>query len=142
MRVLVVNGPNLNLLGTRRPEVYGTTTLGELEEMCRQWGTELGCEVSVFQSNHEGAIIDRLHEAIGRCDGIVINPGALTHYSYALHDAIEASNIPTVEVHISNIAARESWRAVSVIAPVCVASITGQGVEGYRRAIEVLAAGK
>ena len=142
MRVLVVNGPNLNLLGTRRPEVYGTTTLGELEEMCRQWGTELGCSVSVFQSNHEGAIIDRLHEAIGRCDGIVINPGALTHYSYALHDAIEASNIPTVEVHISNIAARESWRAVSVIAPVCVASITGQGVEGYRRAIEVLATGK
>ena len=142
MRVLVVNGPNLNLLGTRRPEVYGTTTLGELEEMCRQWGTELGCSVSVFQSNHEGAIIDRLHEAIGRCDGIVINPGALTHYSYALHDAIEALNIPTVEVHISNIAARESWRAVSVIAPVCVASITGQGVEGYRRAIEVLAAGK
>ena len=142
MRVLVVNGPNLNLLGTRRPEVYGTTTLGELGEMCRQWGTELGCSVSVFQSNHEGAIIDRLHEAIGRRDGIVINPGALTHYSYALHDAIEASNIPTVEVHISNIAARESWRAVSVIAPVCVASITGQGVEGYRRAIEVLAAGK
>ncbi|MEK7251846.1 MAG: type II 3-dehydroquinate dehydratase, partial [Actinomycetota bacterium] len=94
MHVLVVNGPNLNLLGTRRPEVYGATTLGELEEMCRQWGTELGCEVSVFQSNHEGAIIDRLHEAIGRCDGIVINPGALTHYSYALHDAIEASNIP------------------------------------------------
>ena len=140
MRVLVVNGPNLNLLGTRRPEVYGTTTLGELDELCRTWGTELGCTVTVFQSNHEGAIIDRLHEAIGRCDGIVINPGALTHYSYALRDAIEAVDIPTVEVHISDIAAREPWRASSVITEVCVASITGQGVAGYRRAIEVLSA--
>src|SRR3990170_4636216 len=98
MRLLVVNGPNLNLLGTRRPDVYGPTPLGELEEMCRHWGAGLDCEVTVFQSNHEGAIIDRLHEAIGRYDGIVINPGALSHYSYAIHDAIEAVAIDTVEV--------------------------------------------
>ena len=141
MRVLVVNGPNLNLLGTRRPDVYGQTTLGELEELCRQWGAELGCTVTVFQSNHEGAIIDRLHEAIGRFDGIIINPGALTHYSYAIHDAIEAVAIDTVEVHISDISAREEWRAKSVVAPACRATISGEGVAGYRRAIEVLVSG-
>ena len=139
MRVLVVNGPNLNLLGTRRPDIYGPTTLGELEARCRQWGAELGCEIAVFQSNHEGALIDRIHEAIGRCDGIVINPGALTHYSYALHDAIEAAAIPTVEVHLSDIAAREPWRAHSVIGPACRATITGRGAAGYREAIELLA---
>ncbi|HLE39418.1 MAG TPA: type II 3-dehydroquinate dehydratase [Acidimicrobiia bacterium] len=141
MRVLVVNGPNLNLLGTRRPDVYGQTTLGDLEELCRQWGAELGCTVTVFQSNHEGAIIDRLHEAIGRFDGIIINPGALTHYSYAIHDAIEAVAIDTVEVHISDISAREEWRAKSVVAPACRATISGEGVAGYRRAIEVLVSG-
>ncbi|MBI5157214.1 MAG: type II 3-dehydroquinate dehydratase [Acidimicrobiia bacterium] len=140
MRVLVVNGPNLNLLGTRRPEVYGATTLAELDELCRRWGAELGCEVAVFQSNHEGALIDRLHSAVGRCDGIVINPGALTHYSYALHDAIEAIAIPTIEVHLSDITTREPWRATSVITPVCRASISGEGTAGYRRAIEMLAA--
>ena len=141
MRVLVVNGPNLNLLGTRRPDVYGHITLGELEELCRQWGAELGCPVTVFQSNHEGAIIDRLHEAVGRFDGIVINPGALTHYSYAIHDAIEAVALPTVEVHISDVSARESWRAKSVVSPVCRATISGKGVDGYRRAIELLVSG-
>ena len=141
MRVLIVNGPNLNLLGTRRPDVYGQTTLGDLEELCRQWGAELGCTVTVFQSNHEGAIIDRLHEAIGRFDGIIINPGALTHYSYAIHDAIEAVAIDTVEVHISDISAREEWRAKSVVAPACRATISGEGVAGYRRAIEVLVSG-
>jgi 3-dehydroquinate dehydratase II len=138
MRVLVVNGPNLNLLGTRRPEIYGTTTLGELESLCRQWGAELGCDLEVFQSNHEGAIIDRLHQAIGRCDGIVINPGALTHSSYAIHDAIEAVEIPTIEVHISDITNREPWRRVSVIAPACRATISGQGVAGYRTAVAML----
>lgn len=141
MRVLVINGPNLNLLGTRRPDVYGHTTLGELEELCRRWGAELDCTVMVFQSNHEGAIIDRLHEAIGRYDGIVINPGALTHYSYAIHDAIEAVAIPTVEVHISDVSARETWRANSVLTPVCRATISGEGVAGYRRAIEMLVSG-
>jgi 3-dehydroquinate dehydratase II len=141
MRVLVVNGPNLNLLGVRRPEVYGTATLAELEERCRAWGAALGIEVETFQSNHEGAIIDRLHEALGRCDGIVLNPGALAHYSYALHDAVEAIALPVIEVHLSNIAEREEWRARSVVSPACAATISGHGAGGYREALEFLAAG-
>ena len=140
MRVLVVNGPNLNLLGSRRPEVYGTTTLAEVEDLCRTWGAALGIEIETFQSNHEGAILDRLHAAIGRSDAVVINPGALTHYSYALHDAIEAIALPTVEVHISDIAAREPWRADSVVAAACATSIAGHGIDGYREALEFLAA--
>ncbi len=140
MRVLVVNGPNLNLLGVRRPEVYGTTTLAELEERCRDWGAALGIEVETFQSNHEGAIIDRLHQALGRCDGVVLNPGALTHYSYALHDAVEAIALPVVEVHLSDIARREEWRARSVVSPACTATISGHGADGYREALELLAA--
>ena len=140
MRVLVINGPNLNLLGVRRPEVYGTTTLAELEERCRAWGAGLGLEVDTFQSNHEGEIIDRLHDALGSADGVVLNPGALTHYSYALHDAIEAVALPVVEVHLSDISQREEWRARSVVSPACAASIRGHGVEGYREALELLAA--
>ena len=139
MRVLVVNGPNLNLLGIRRPEVYGEATLGELEDSCRRWGRDLGFTVDTFQSNHEGAIIDRLHDAIGSANGVVINPGALTHYSYALHDAIEAVGLPVVEVHLSDVTAREQWRANSVISAVCVTTISGEGVDGYRRALEYLA---
>jgi len=139
MRVLIVNGPNLNLLGARRPEVYGTTTLAEVEELCRTWGAALGIEVETFQSNHEGAIVDRLHDAIGSVDGVVINPGALTHSSYVLHDAIEAIALPTVEVHLSDITARESWRAHSVVVAACAASIVGHGVDGYRAALEFLA---
>jgi len=139
MRVLVVNGPNLNLLGVRRPDVYGSATLAELDERCRRWGDDLGMTVETFQSNHEGAIIDRLHEAIGDFDGVVINPGALTHTSYSLHDAIEAVGIPTVEVHLSDISSREPWRRTSVVAPVCIASVSGRGPDGYRRALEILA---
>lgn len=139
MRVLVINGPNLNLLGVRRPEVYGTTTLAELDERCRAWGAALGIEVDTFQSNHEGEIIDRLHDALGSADGIVLNPGALTHYSYALHDAIEAVSLPVVEVHLSDISRREEWRARSVVSPACIAGIRGHGVEGYREALELLA---
>lgn len=141
MRVLVVNGPNLNLLGVRRLEVYGTTTLPELEELCRAWGAALGIEVETFQSNHEGTLIDRLHDALGKVDAIVLNPGALTHYSYALHDAVEAISLPVVEVHLSDISHRERWRARSVIAPACAFTIRGRGVEGYREALEWLAAG-
>jgi 3-dehydroquinate dehydratase-2 len=130
VRILLVNGPNLNLLGARQPAIYGTTTLGEIEEQCRRWGAELGCEISVFQSNHEGDIIERLHEAIGRCDGVVINPGAYAHYSYAIRDAITAIALPTVEVHISDITAREPWRANSVVAAACVANFSGHGIAG------------
>ncbi len=139
MLVLVLNGPNLNLLGTRRPEVYGETTLRDLEDRCRRWGRELGLTVESFQSNHEGELIDRIHEALGRFDGIVFNPGALTHYSYALHDAIEAVEIPTIEVHISDISSREEWRAHSVISPVATRTISGEGLDGYRMALEALA---
>jgi len=138
MNVLVVNGPNLNLLGTRRPDVYGHTTLGEIEQACRKWGADLGMTVSAFQSNHEGEIIDRLHAAIGTMDGIVINPGALTHYSYAIHDAIEAIGLPTIEVHLSDIFSREEWRRTSVVSPVCAATIAGRGPDGYRMALEAL----
>lgn len=138
--LLVINGPNLNLLGTREPDVYGTTTLAELEEACRQWGTEAGYAVETLQSNHEGALIDAIHAARGTIDGIVFNPGAYTHTSYALHDAIAGVDIPTVEVHISNVFEREPWRATSVVRPACVHGIYGRGIDGYRWAIRHLAA--
>jgi 3-dehydroquinate dehydratase II len=138
MRLLVLNGPNLNLLGTRRPEIYGATTLPELEAACRTWAAETGDSASAFQSNHEGELIDRIHAARGEIDGIVFNPGAFTHTSYALHDAIEAVEIPVVELHISDVRAREPWRAVSVVGPACTHTIFGRGVEGYRWAIRHL----
>lgn len=135
-RVLVINGPNLNLLGTREPETYGKTTLAELENMCVAWGNDLGVGVTCFQSNHEGAIIDRLHE--GGYDGVVINPGALTHYSYAIYDALVAVGTAAVEVHISDIHNREEWRRRSVIQPACIRQISGQGLEGYRAGLQTL----
>ncbi len=131
MRIAVINGPNLNLLGTRQPEVYGSTTLPKLVRLLTAWGRSVGAEVSHFQSNHEGAIIDHLHDLRGRADGVVINPGAFTHYSYALADALAAVEIPTVEVHISNIMKREEWRRRSVVSPVCLLTIYGRGIEGY-----------
>ena len=138
MRVLVLHGPNLNLLGTRSPEIYGEATLGELDHLCREWGSEMGITVETFQSNHEGVLIDRLHDAIGAFDGAIINPGALGHTSYALHDAIEASGLPVVEVHISDITAREPWRAESVIRDACVGAVWGKGLEGYREGLQLL----
>ena len=131
MRIAVVNGPNLNLLGTRQPEVYGSTTLERLKRLLTAWGRPLSVEISHFQSNHEGEIIDHLHSLRGRADGVLINPGAFTHYSYAIADAIEAVEIPTAEVHISNIMKREEWRRRSVVSPVCAATIYGRGIEGY-----------
>jgi len=139
MRIVIINGPNLNLIGTRSPEIYGSTTLQELDEACRAWAVELGGEVETYQSNHEGDIIDRLHA--GRdAHAVVINPGAFTHYSYAIRDAIDAIGIPTVEVHISNVRDREAWRRISVVSEVCVATIFGRGVIGYRDAIRHLIA--
>ena len=135
--VLVINGPNLNLLETREPEIYGTTTLAELDALCIEWGRELGLDVSTLQSNHEGALIDAIQQT--EADGIVLNAGALTHYSYALFDALVAVGTPTVEVHISNIHAREEWRRHSVVQAACLTQITGEGLEGYRRALMVLA---
>jgi 3-dehydroquinate dehydratase type II len=139
MRIVIINGPNLNLIGTRSPEIYGTTTLEDLDSACRAWGIDAGCEIGTFQSNHEGDIIDRLHSARD-ADGVVINPGAFTHYSYAIRDAIDAIGLPTVEVHISNVRDREPWRRISVVSEVCVTTIFGRGVVGYRDAIRHLAA--
>jgi 3-dehydroquinate dehydratase type II len=136
--VVVINGPNLNLLGTREPDVYGSTTLSQLEAIVKKWGTENAVVVETFQSNHEGQLIDRLHQAATNADGVVINPGALTHYSYALHDAIAAISVPTVEVHISNVLEREEWRSISVVRPACVYSIFGRGIRGYLDALSHL----
>lgn len=137
-RILVVNGPNLNLLGARQPDIYGSATLTDVEDACRAWGASLNTTVDTFQSNHEGSIIDRLHQARGEADGIIINPGAFTHYSYAIYDALAAVELPTVEIHISDITRREAWRQQSVIAPACVATIYGRGTDGYRDALRHL----
>ena len=137
-KILLMNGPNLNMLGIREPGVYGTTTLAGIEEMMVEYGASLGCEVECFQSNHEGALIDRLHAAHGVCDGIVYNPGAHTHYSYAIRDAIGSIDVPVVEIHISDVDAREPFRAVSVVAPACVAQVKGFGIEGYKMALDGL----
>ena len=137
-RIAVVHGPNLNALGRREPEIYGSTTLAELDLLIAGWARELGVEARTFQSNHEGALIDHLHELVDVVDGVVLNPGALTHYSYALHDAVVATGLPTVEVHISNVRAREPWRRVSVVAPACRYTVFGRGIEGYRWALRRL----
>lgn len=138
-KILLLNGPNLNLLGTRQPEVYGHTTLAMIEEMCVAHGTGLGQQVTHFQSNHEGALIDAIHAARDTQDGIVFNAGAYTHTSIALMDAIASAAVPLVEVHMSNIHARESFRHKSFIAPVAIGQICGFGAKGYVFALEALA---
>ena len=137
-RILIVHGPNLNLLGVRNPDVYGAMTLAQLNDWLVQMGQGAGLELQCFQSNHEGALIDRLHDARRWADGIVINPGALTHYSYALRDAVEAIGLPTIEVHLSDIHQREPFRRVSVLKDVCLAQVTGKGAQSYAEAMERL----
>ena len=137
-KILVINGPNLNMLGIREPEIYGHTTFAELEEKIKTWASELGVEVKLFQSNHEGAIIDEIQDAYGQCGGIIINPAGYTHTSIAIPDAIKAVGIPTVEVHISDLDKREIFRKVSYIRPVCISTVQGKGIDGYREALEIL----
>ena len=138
MNVLLLNGPNLNLLGEREPEIYGKTTLAELEQLVQKRARELATEVRAFQSNHEGALIDELHRARGWANGVIFNPGAFTHYSYALRDAIAATKLRVVEVHLSDITRREPWRRVSVVEEVCAHRILGKGIAGYLEALEWL----
>ncbi len=136
--ILLLHGPNLNALGRRNPEHYGSVTLPELEARVREWGSARGASVRSFQSNHEGALIDTLQEAYEWASGALVNLGAFTHTSYALSDALLDFAKPVVEVHLSKISAREAWRRTSVIRPSCVASVEGLGIEGYREALDRL----
>lgn len=140
MKILVINGPNLNFLGIREKEIYGTKNYEDLLSMIAKKGEEEGCQIEVFQSNHEGAIIDRIQDAyFDGTEGIVINPGAFTHYSYAIHDALASvTTMKKVEIHISDITKREDFRKISVTAPACDRQIYGRGFEGYLEAIDFL----
>lgn len=137
--ILVLNGPNLNMLGIRQPEVYGSDTLDDIVELCNKTAARFGREVNTFQSNSEGALIDRIHAARRVESGIVINPGGLTHTSVALRDALVIPEVPIMEVHISNVHAREEFRHHSFVSPIATAVIAGMGIQGYAAAIEFLA---
>ncbi len=140
MKILIINGPNINFLGIREKDIYGTKNYDDLLRMIAKKGEETGCQIEVFQSNHEGAIIDRIQDAyFDGTEGIVINPGAYTHYSYAIHDALASvTTIKKVEVHISDITKREEFRKISVTAPACDEQIYGKGLDGYLLAINFL----
>lgn len=136
MKILVLNGPNLNLLGEREPDVYGSESYESLVGRVSRHARDRGAETDFRQFNAEGDIIGCLHEARGAYEGAILNPGAYTHYSYAIHDAVKAVGIPTIEVHLSNVFAREAFRSASVVAPACVGQIAGLGIEGYLLAVD------
>ena len=139
MKILVINGPNLNMLGIRQPEIYGKTTYEDLKAMISAEAERLGVQVSFFQSNHEGALVDAIQQAyLDKVDGIIINPAAYTHTSVALLDAVKAVGIPTVEVHISDPDSREEFRHVSYVRQACIATVKGRGLEGYLEALRLL----
>ena len=139
MKILVLNGPNMNMLGIRQPEIYGKATYADLVNMIQQEAEKLGVDISFFQSNHEGALVDAIQQAyFDKVDGIIINPGAYTHTSIALLDAVKAVNIPTVEVHISDPDSREEFRRISYIREACIATIKGHGLPGYPEALRLL----
>lgn len=138
MLIYVINGPNLNLLGTREPDIYGSTALADIENGLRAYAESKGHEIRFMGSNHEGVIIDAIHDAGKNADGVILNAGALTHYSYAVRDAISAVNVPVIEVHISNVHAREEFRHKSVISAVCRGVLCGFGVKGYYMAFDYL----
>lgn len=139
MKLLVINGPNLNMLGIREPEIYGRRTLGDLEQELLLYCAKKNISVDFFQSNHEGAIVDRIQEALGKYDGIIINPAAYTHTSIAIADAIRAVGLPTVEVHLTDISAREDYRRISYTSAACRATIAGRHFKGYSEAVDILA---
>lgn len=138
LRILVIHGPNLNLLGTREPEIYGATSLGEIDAFLAGIAKEADCELDAFQSNHEGLLIDRIQEARNNADGILINPAGLTHSSVSLRDALLSAELPVVEVHLSNVFARESFRQHSYVSGVAVGVISGFGPHSYRLGLEAL----
>ena len=138
MKILVLNGPNINMLGVREPDIYGTSSFQNLLDLLNQWSMEYQVEITQFQSNHEGVLVDQIQHAYGRFDGIIINPAAYTHTSIAILDALKAVAIPCVEVHISDISSREPFRQFSYVALACEKTISGQGLDGYRLALKHL----
>lgn len=138
MKILVINGPNINMLGIREPGIYGNDNYENLLQKIKVWADELGCETECFQSNHEGDIVDKIQQAYGKIDGIVINPAAYTHTSVAILDALKSVKIPAVEVHISDVAKREDFRQISYAGMACEEHIIGKGLDGYRMALEYL----
>jgi 3-dehydroquinate dehydratase-2 len=138
MKILVINGPNINMLGIREPGIYGTNSFKDLLNLLEDTATELGIEIEQFQSNHEGDLVDKIQQAYGKADGIVINPAAYTHTSVAILDALKAVGLPAVEVHISDVDSREAFRQISYAGLACDKTIKGQGIDGYRQAIQYL----